>query len=76
MKPPGMPPYPTMRRIISDLSRRKDGLLTEMMFIENAMLNNDFRYFKKLVKDRLELRAINESLEDPVAQNYIKSMRK
>ena len=73
MKPPGMPPYPTRRRILESLSTRKNSISDDIIFMETSLINRDFRNFGKLVRARAELRSINEQLRNSNIRDYKKS---
>jgi len=58
-----MPPYPTQRRSIKDLSLRKSQVLSDMMFYEKSLGYGDFHDWARLARARKELKEINQILE-------------
>jgi hypothetical protein len=77
MKPKNMPPYPSKRQQVQDLLNRKNTLLSEMMFIEQSMLNRDFANFSRFIQLKQDVKQINHTIENSeVFTGLMKGLRK
>lgn len=56
LKPPGMPKYPIT------LEERKRELLSDLLWAEKSLIGGDFSHYASLIKSKMELKKINETL--------------